>query len=614
MAHAGQCTALIVIVTVQHRKGAMRTLTPRVRFVALILSVIAGGGFAISSGVAASSSKARASAPRGQRQLPPTGSAALVGRVIDAETGAGLGGATVVLRPFGSGFAVSTVFATDAGEFTFGGLGRAQYTLLARHAGYLDGSYGQEFPDELETPIDLDGSNRVADLVVPLWRLASIAGTVVDQKGAPLVSVDVLAVARTFTSGRTTFQPVARATTDDRGAYRMATLSAGHYMVALSATTTRPTVFFPDAASGADAEVFALSSGAEPAGVDFHVTTKDVPRGSIHGRLVGALAGAPVTLLATEGDAFVNVPLMRTQTDASGAYGFTSVRPGDYVVRAVVNSYRLMRPTSGSLGNAVAEAHVAVAQTDVIAPTMNLAAVALSGQVVFRGEAPRPAMSNLELYVSRADGRGLAPTPFPSRFPVGSDGTFSATGLAPGKYDVAVDGQLGAGHAPAVTIQRIQYIVSPTAPSGAWRTQEVTIQGRPAPNDVIDVGPFGASDVVVVMADVSRPMLSGTVVDENGQPRTSASVYLIPSDVGLWENFGLSFRFQTHRSGAAGRYAFQAPAGDYLVTATTSDIAGGFWMGRPVFDALKKIAVSLHLTDGESVTRELRVTKTPSWQ
>jgi hypothetical protein len=525
----------------------------------------------------------------GQQQ----GASAIIGRVVDMATGEAVGGAAIVITAYGTPRPVSRVIATDKGEFVVTGLARGRYTLEAAHVGYRAGRYGQEFPDELEAPVSVDGVNTVTSIVVPLWKPAIITGRVVDEGGTPVVGLSVMAVERVFASGRATFQPVEGAKTDDQGVYRILNLTPGDYVVTLAATTTQPAVFFPGLPSATGAEVFTLSAGAERTGIDFRIVKQSAPHGSIHGRVVPSGAGTPVTLFADDADEFVNIPLMHAQTGATGAYAFAAVPAGNYFVRAVVKATAKTSRASYYGRNSVAEAHVAVDRTNVTAPPLDLEAAGLSGRVVFRGDSDRPPMSTLLLFAARADGRAIEPWPsMPTRDPVDSDGRFSVTGLAAAKYFVSVE----------------------ATGAAAWHTQEVTVQGRPVPNDVVEVGPAGATDIVVVMTDTPRATLAGMIVDDDAHPRGAASVYLIPSDATLWLDCGYAFRFQTQRSDASGHFSFQAPAGDYLVAATTSGIAGFYWVGEPIFEALKTIAVKLHLDDGAAVTKDLIVRKAPPWR
>ena len=69
--------------------------------------------------------------------------------------------------------------------------------------------------------------------MIRLWKGGAITGRVLDEAGEPLVDVAVAAVRRS-SDGRLLTGPTAR--TDDRGVYRLATLTPGSYLVVVPQT------------------------------------------------------------------------------------------------------------------------------------------------------------------------------------------------------------------------------------------------------------------------------------------------------------------------------------------------------------------------------------------
>ena len=142
---------------------------------------------------------------------------------------------------------------TDAqGRFVFRNLPKGTYSLMATIGGsgyspsgfivtglghqigaYLDGSYGQRRPGGPSQSIDLAEGERIGDAVIRLWKGGAISGRVFDEAGEPLVDVAVAAVQR-GADGRLYTGPTDR--TDDRGAYRIATLKPGSYLVVVPQT------------------------------------------------------------------------------------------------------------------------------------------------------------------------------------------------------------------------------------------------------------------------------------------------------------------------------------------------------------------------------------------
>ena len=121
------------------------------------------------------------------------------------------------------------------GRFVFRDLPRGSFSITATKAGYAEGAHGRRRPDGPSQQVTLVESERIGDVVVRLWRLAAITGTVIDETGEPLVGVQIRPFRRTMVSGRARFVSGPVATTDDRGAYRAGNLVPGQYVVGASA-------------------------------------------------------------------------------------------------------------------------------------------------------------------------------------------------------------------------------------------------------------------------------------------------------------------------------------------------------------------------------------------
>src|SRR5439155_18345099 len=73
----------------------------------------------------------------------------------------------------------------------------------------------------------------VSDLEIRLWRLGSITGRVLDERGEPAVGVAVRAFSTAWVAGHTQLVGTDVVTTDDRGEYRLANLMPGKYAVSV---------------------------------------------------------------------------------------------------------------------------------------------------------------------------------------------------------------------------------------------------------------------------------------------------------------------------------------------------------------------------------------------
>jgi uncharacterized protein (DUF2141 family) len=130
------------------------------------------------------------------------------------------------------------VMTDGDGRFVFHDLPKGTYSVNASAPGYTSSGYGQRKPNGPSRSIDLDTGQRLGDAMLRIWKFASITGTVVDEFGDPLVSVNVRVVRRTIVAGQRRLTSSQSAQTDDRGIYRVSTLTPGDYLVVIPTSTT----------------------------------------------------------------------------------------------------------------------------------------------------------------------------------------------------------------------------------------------------------------------------------------------------------------------------------------------------------------------------------------
>jgi protocatechuate 3,4-dioxygenase beta subunit len=187
-------------------------------------------------------------------QQDQTGTALVIGRVLEAGSDRPIAGVIVTLAPAPSPGTSAAQPApplramTDArGRFVLRDIDGGHYLLTASVGGngfspggflisgaghqigaYLNGGYGQRRPDAPLVTLEIADGQAVEDATIRLWKGAAIEGTVVDEAGEPFVGLFVAAVRRN-SDGRLSTGPSTR--TDDRGWYRLGTLLPGEYLV-----------------------------------------------------------------------------------------------------------------------------------------------------------------------------------------------------------------------------------------------------------------------------------------------------------------------------------------------------------------------------------------------
>ena len=161
-----------------------------------------------------------AAAPFGQTPVPPPGQQGkpatgfIAGTVVDS-AGRPIPEAMVSITGAlagGRAMALPGVIADERGRYFFRNVAPGIYRLQASKTGYGAIRSGMQFVVELA-----DGE-RVVDRRIRLAKVASIAGTVRDTAGDPVVGTEILLFRRTIVNGRQGLQSSMRGVkTDDRG-------------------------------------------------------------------------------------------------------------------------------------------------------------------------------------------------------------------------------------------------------------------------------------------------------------------------------------------------------------------------------------------------------------
>ena len=196
--------------------------------VSLVAGLLALGSLASASHLAA-------------RQLQAPRPGAVSGVVVNGVTGQPVVGAGVTIRLLSGAPGVSPSFPrmiTDRqGRFVFPEVPPGDYFLDATRLGYAHTRYGWTAPNGSLALRDVarltvTEGGWLGNIRVPLWQLGSIEGRVTDERGEPVVgtAVRVLSTRRVAGNEQLVAGPIA--TTDDRGAYRLADLDPGRYVVA----------------------------------------------------------------------------------------------------------------------------------------------------------------------------------------------------------------------------------------------------------------------------------------------------------------------------------------------------------------------------------------------
>lgn len=195
-----------------------------------------------------------------QPAAPQVRTASLAGRVVDADTGEAIGGATVRLQmrtlaaannaagrggrgavalspsEMAAQSGTDFVMADSDGRFVFHTLPKGPAQLVATATGYVE----RPSPAGVAArPVQItEDGQHIDGHLLRLVKAASISGVVTDEAGEPLVGVVVRVMRREIPQGVARYTLLGNARTDDRGMYRLDALVPGQFLVLLPQTQT----------------------------------------------------------------------------------------------------------------------------------------------------------------------------------------------------------------------------------------------------------------------------------------------------------------------------------------------------------------------------------------
>jgi hypothetical protein len=591
---------------------------------------------------------------------PPTG--LIAGRVVEGLSSRPLAGAIVSL--FGAGLGTTPRAMTNAnGYFVFRQLTKGSYSLTASRPGYVDGAPGRRRPGGTSAPVQIEEGQRVADVVIPIWRHATISGTVTDDAGEPVIGAQVTAFQRRLVGGRTRIGRRSVAITDDRGVYRIASLEPGEYLVAFvwrdTSVPSSTAELLRTGLTGSDPRVqqmvrerLTLQPGVaivgSAAAIQVGKSVRDLPPGlpppppsdsavfiyptQFYPGVPSAGRGTVLTVASGQDRLGVDLTLSPMKTvSVSGML----IGPDGAVASTAM---RLMPASDGNMS----ELETSVTMTDP------------QGGFTFLGVPAGPYRVTV-LRSSRAPGASATNA---------DDATlFADTPITVGNRDVSdmlVTLQRGARIAgrfefdgtrdrpDAATLMRVPVTLEradastagaetssvPVPPgraddTGAFRTpgvapghylvgvgslpgwvlQSVLADGRDISETPLDIRSTDLNNVIITFTD-HPTTLTGVVRASNGTPDPDAVVIAFPVDQSPWSDYGVNpRRVRSTHAGRNGSYAISGlPPGEYRLVAIHEDTTPD-WRDPRVLEGLARSGKDVRLADGDSRVQDLTAVK-----
>jgi carboxypeptidase family protein len=299
--------------------------------------------------------------------------ATVEGAVINAQNSRTIPRASVMLQGV-HGVGSRSVRADGNGHFLIQHVEPGQYKLMAERQGF----YSDESRRDYQPMFEVTAGQYLKNVPVRLMPTAAVSGEIVDEYNDYLQNVEVTLLAAETRLGQMVLRPAAKATTDDRGQYRIAGLRPGRYYVAaeyqsrtasdkkfiedyvsitasgfgpqqrsgqpqqvLAVTPVTPDppftyapLFYPSTGDFKQAEALRLSPGDETSANFIFISAPVV---SITGRVTNGMTGAPMPTASVaafwseymQGD---GIPARVEHENA--AFEIRGLAPGSYTVRA----------------------------------------------------------------------------------------------------------------------------------------------------------------------------------------------------------------------------------------------------------------------------------------
>jgi hypothetical protein len=528
--------------------------------------------------------------PRDPRE-PATGTAAIRGRVVTADTGAPIRRAQV--RAFSPEGRESRGTSTDAeGRFELRDLPAGRWELVASKAGFVTLRFGQRRPLEAGRPIELGDGETISKADIALPRGGAVTGRVVDEFGDPVAGARVQSMRFRSIQGGRQLMPFGQDQTDDTGAFRLYGLQPGDYYISAipqagmfseesNDTTGYAPTYYPTTTNVAEAQRVSVAVGEEVSGINIALQATRAVRitGTVSNSKGERIDNAFIMMIdASEaaGGMFNMRPGGRVRHD--GTFTISNVTPGTY--NLTVNT--AMGPGGGEDAE-FASVRVTVGNEDL----SGISLVTSKGATITGSILPAPgSATNLSTAgimvmaqpqrMNMAAGFGFRPAR------VESDGTFRMTGVH-GERNIRVEG------------------LPPN-----WMLKAVILNGEDISDKPMEFrGDEDVSGLQILVTD-RVTQVSGRVTTAKGEPTRDYTVIVFPEDSSKW---GFPSRFiRSGRADQEGTFRIRALPPDEAYLAVAVDFVEEGEGGDPDFlRQMRERATRLTLADGETKALDLRL-------
>ena len=340
------------------------------------------------------------------------------------------------------------------GRYRFAGVPKGQHVVSPRAAAYVVPTGGVMMRSGKDVTV---GENeQLENIDFDLIRGGVITGKITDHTGRPMIQQRVTLWQRGANNRlQNFFSPnFSMYQTDDRGVYRLYGLPAGQYLVSVGEARNDgaisigraggylPLTYYPGTPNDAEAKLIEVTEGGEVTDIDIKVA-KPEKTYEVRGRIIDGTTGAPLIgvqfsygTMMTMG----NTPRIGSygssgdRTNTLGEFLIQGVKPGKYAVfmQPDANSDYYSEPTV-----------IEMAESDVEGVEVKAyRGASISGLVVIEGTTDPAILQRVKsVRVSAYNSTQTMQAPSFGQPATNPDGTFTLTGLRPGKTRLSTQPQ-----------------------------------------------------------------------------------------------------------------------------------------------------------------------------
>jgi hypothetical protein len=447
----------------------------------------------------------------------------------------------------------------------------------------------------------LAAGQEMKDLVIHLQAAAVIEGRVTDEDGDPMPESQVAVLRQTFVAGRSHWEQVGAAHTNDLGEYRIPGLAAGSYFVSVTpppdfrslieATSIAPSEVRQHAGAASEKVATAYQTSYYPGtrdrsqaasiqlhgGDDFPVNFSLTPSPSltIRGSVVNLPGGSTATVMLQSKD--FGLVLNGAEMRRDGSFEIRDVTPGAYTILATVDNAAapMMARQSLQIMSANVEGLRLAPQTGG----------SIRGHLRMEaGGTARPDPSQMFLLLRSADGDDDALSAFTMEESfstlahVNADGSFEWKNVPAGRYSVQI---------PEANAMPDWFLKSVAA-------------GRDAADSGFSVS--GGTTTLDLVASANGAVAEGIATNQKDEPVADAVIVAVPE---------ARFRSRPDRyhkalADQSGRFTLRGlPPGDYTLFAGES-VDGDVYYNPEFLKSYEGHGKALSLSEGERKSVQLK--------